>query len=94
MRISNVHHETAIRSLLLIQEIEPKTWEKVTKRIDGANTIKHLKEDAFHCPKELPTMFTSWKEYAQHLIDNLVQDQKNRDRLNEIVKEDGDKFNG
>ncbi|MBP7835020.1 phosphoadenosine phosphosulfate reductase family protein [Candidatus Saccharibacteria bacterium] len=94
MRISNVHHETAIRSLLLIQEIEPKTWEKVTKRIDGANTIKHLKEDAFHCPKELPSMFKSWREYAQHLIDNLVQDQKNRDRLNKIVTEDGEKFNG
>lgn len=78
MRISNVHHETAIQSLLLIQEIEPKTWEKVSARIDGANTVKHIKKNSFTVPKDLPFMFESWKEYGLHLIENLIQDDKNR----------------
>ena len=29
MRISNLHHETAIQNLLLIQEIEPNTWNRI-----------------------------------------------------------------
>lgn len=81
MRISNLHHETAIQNLLLVQEIEPKTWVRVQNRIAGANTIKHLKRHAFSCPHELPFMFTTWPEYAGHIIDSIVQDQKNRDQL-------------
>jgi len=77
MRISNVHHETAIQALLLIQEIEPLTWEKISKRIDGANTIKHLKNEAFICPKEYPTMFKSWNEYTLHLAKNIIQEESN-----------------
>jgi predicted phosphoadenosine phosphosulfate sulfurtransferase len=78
MRVSNLHHETAIQSLLLIQEIEPETWGKVADRIAGANTIKHLKKSAFTCPAELPYMFDSWEAYTHHLISNLIQDNKNK----------------
>ena len=81
MRVSNLHHETAIQSLLLIQEIEPETWGKVADRIAGANTIKHLKKCAFTCPAELPYMFDSWEAYTHHLIDNIIQDDKNRDAI-------------
>jgi len=78
MRISNLHHETAIQSLLLVQEIEPDTWVRVADRISGANTIKHLKKNAFTCPGELPYMFKSWADYAHHIIDNIIQDDKNK----------------
>jgi predicted phosphoadenosine phosphosulfate sulfurtransferase len=78
MRISNLHHETAIQSLLLVQEIEPDTWVRVADRISGANTIKHLKKNAFTCPGELPYMFKSWVDYAHHIIDNIIQDDKNK----------------
>lgn len=81
MRVSNLHHETAIQSLLLIQEIEPDTWVKVADRIAGANTIKHLKKCAFTCPAELPYMFNSWETYTHHLINNIIQDDKNRDAI-------------
>lgn len=81
MRISNVHHETSIQSLLLIQEIEPKTWEKISKRINGANTIKHLKKKSFTCPMNLPFMFKSWEEYGLYLIDNLVLLPENKENL-------------
>lgn len=85
MRISNLHHETAIQSLLLVQEIEPKTWNKIVDRLDGASSIKHIKGDSFKCPKELPYMFESWEDYALHLSKNIVQEDKNREKLKSII---------
>lgn len=83
MRISNLHHETAIQSLMLIQEIEPKTWDKVSKRINASNSIKHLKKESFTCPNKLPYMFNSWYEYMVYLAENLIYDTKNK---NDIIK--------
>lgn len=83
MRISNLHHETAIQSLMLVQEIEPDTWNRVAKRIDGANTIKHIQKNSFVCPSELPPMFEDWREYAYHLANNIPQDEKYR---NSVIK--------
>lgn len=73
MRVSNLHHETAIQSLMLVQELEPELWNRITSRIAGANTIKHINTNSFKCPKELPYMFQSWEEYAYYLIENLIQ---------------------
>ncbi len=81
MRVSNLHHETAIQSLLIVQEIEPATWNKVAKKIEGANTIKHIQNNAFRCPKALPYMFADWKEYALHLAKYLITEDKYRDML-------------
>ena len=86
MRISNLHHETAIQNLLLIQEIEPDTWNKVADRIDGVNAVKHLKDESFRCPDNLPHMFKSWKEYAFFLRDKLADDEDFVNRMNKIVK--------
>jgi predicted phosphoadenosine phosphosulfate sulfurtransferase len=74
MRISNLHHETAIQNLMLVQEIEPQTWNRLADRIAGANTIKHIKKNAFTCPAELPYMFADWIEYAYFLADKLIPD--------------------
>lgn len=81
MRISNLHHETAIQNLMLIQEIEPKTWNKITKRLKGANTIKHIKSNSFKCPKKLPYMFSYWKDYCYFLADALIVDKELHEKL-------------
>ena len=81
MRISNLHHETAIQVLLLVQEIEPLTWNKVVERIDGASAIKHIKLNSFTCPKELPYMFKNWEEYAYFLSEKIIQEDKYRKQL-------------
>jgi predicted phosphoadenosine phosphosulfate sulfurtransferase len=81
MRISNLHHETAIQVLLLVQEIEPKTWNKVVDRIDGASSIKHIQKNSFVCPKDLPYMFKDWEEYAYHLAENIIQEEENKKQL-------------
>jgi predicted phosphoadenosine phosphosulfate sulfurtransferase len=94
MRISNLHHETAIQVLLLVQKIEPKTWNKVADRIDGASSIKHIKLNSFTCPKELPYMFKDWQEYCYHLIENLIQDDKNKIMINKIINKKKHIYNG
>ena len=80
MRISNLHHETALKHLTEVQKIEPMTWGKLQKRIDGANTIKQIKLNSFTCPSSLPNAFKTWKEYAFYLADNIIQKQGDRDK--------------
>lgn len=85
MRVSNLHHETAIQSLMLVQEIEPQTWNKLAHRIDGASSIKHIKKNSYTCPKDLPYMFANWEEYAIHLANNIIQDDDNREKLYKVL---------
>ncbi len=74
MRVSNVHHETAIMHLFYMQEAEPETYEKLTQRIDGIDSASHLKMNGFQV-KELPYMFTNWKEYRDYLLEHLVENE-------------------
>ena len=78
MRISNIHHETSKQALRMVHEFEPETWKRVQKRLPGANTIHEMKDDSYTCPTSLPFMFETWKDYTEHLLDNLVQENKNR----------------
>lgn len=74
MRVSNVNHETAVKSLYYMQEFEPLTWNKLTKRIGGIKMSGQLKGGAFSVVKSLPDMFSSWKEYRDFLRDKLLTD--------------------
>ena len=70
MRVSSLIHETAVGSFDYLQEAEPDNWNRIVKRIDGANTqgmIGNLK-----CPKELPSAFVNWFEYRDYLNKNLT----------------------
>jgi len=82
MRISNVHHETATRSLYFLQEIESDTWDALTKRLHGINTAGKMKQDAFRV-SDLPYMFESWREYRDYLLDKLVTDSAIKKRYAE-----------
>ncbi|HEY6110560.1 MAG TPA: phosphoadenosine phosphosulfate reductase family protein [Gemmatimonadales bacterium] len=72
MRVSNVHHETAVESLRFLQEIEPITWDRIVERVQGVNAVSQARE-TYQVPKELPWMFTSWREYRDHLLANLIE---------------------
>jgi len=74
MRVSNLHHETAIFSLIATSEYEPETWNKLQEAVVGSNSIKQLPE-TIHCPAELPSMFKDWKEYRDYLLEKLVEPQ-------------------
>ncbi len=76
MRVSNFHHETAINDLFYLQEVEPETWNRIVKRMDGINTAGQLNKEQFFIPKELPPMFKDWREYRNHLLENLIKEDK------------------
>jgi len=76
MRVSNLHHETAVRALFILQEEEPETYNKVTARLAGVDMAGKMAWDDFGCPKDLPYMFSSWKEYRDHLLENLIESEE------------------
>jgi predicted phosphoadenosine phosphosulfate sulfurtransferase len=79
MRVSNLHHETAVHHLFWLQQIEPQTWEALTKRLGGINQARHISKSEMLTVKTLPPMFESWTEYRDYLTQKLV--------LNETQKE-------
>lgn len=94
MRISNLHHETAIQSLTFVQEIEPETWARVAARIYGANTIKHLQKNAFTCPKQYPPMFHSWEDYGYYLAEHLIPEEQYKQQLYRQIAKKKALYNG
>ena len=73
MRVSNLTHETAVRNLRYMQEVEPGTWDKLTRRLSGINSAKHTGE-TLTVPKKLPRAFSSWKEYRDYLLPRMIAD--------------------
>lgn len=89
MRVSNLHHETSVKNLLLVQELEPETWGKIVKKIHGANCISQLKMSAIECPNELPYMFKDWQEYAFYLADKLIVEEQYKNALFKVINGNG-----
>lgn len=81
MRISNVHHETAIKTLYILQEIEPQTWERITGRLQGINTAGTMQQDGYALPENPPFMFRAWWDYRDYLLDHLIQDLEQREKF-------------
>jgi len=77
MRVSNVHHETAVDSLYILQEIESETWSVLTARLSGINSAGQGKRDMF-VVETLPRAFSSWIEYRDYLLENLITDPEYR----------------
>ena len=77
MRISSLHHETATYALFYLQEIERDTWDRLSTRLGGINQARHMsRDDMFKCPAEHPEMFLNWKDYRNHLLDNMITESK------------------
>ena len=72
MRVSNVHHETAVGTLFYMQEIEGDTYQKLTQRIAGIDMAGKMGKDDYF-PRSLPFMFKDWGEYRDFLLDKLIE---------------------
>lgn len=73
MRVSSLIHSTAVGALYYVHEFEPETWARLCRRLPGIGTTHHLShEEMFRAPKELPYMFSTWREYRDHLLENLA----------------------
>ena len=71
MRVSNVHHETAVHALFYMQEAEPETYQRLVNRIGGIDMAGKMGADDYFV-STLPPMFESWREYRDYLLDNLI----------------------
>jgi len=74
MRISNLHHETAVWDLFRMQELEPDTYNKLCKRLEGIHSASHFGIDDYFV-NELPYMFKDWKEYRNYLLSKLIKEE-------------------
>jgi predicted phosphoadenosine phosphosulfate sulfurtransferase len=93
MRVSNLHHETAISVLYYVQEIERETWNKLTRRLAGINSAGHLKGDMFS-PKELPWMFRDWVEYRDFLLEKLIPDEAQKANFRKMFASADGRYEG
>lgn len=76
-RVSNLVHEKAFRCLTDLQELEPETYDKLEKRLQGVHTAAiYGKENLIYSIKDLPENFKNWKEYKDFLLENIHPDLK------------------
>lgn len=69
MRVSNLIHEQAFRSLSQLQEFEPETYDKLVSRLGGVHCAANYSDDAFVFKADkLPKTFTTWKEWRDYLL--------------------------
>lgn len=80
MRVSNVHHETAVSNLFYMQEVEAETWQKLTARIAGIDMAGKMGVDDYFV-KDLPPMFGSWPEYRDFLLEKLIEKPEWREKM-------------
>lgn len=85
MRVSALFHENSINSFSYLAEVEKDNWNKIVNRIYGANTYKNAKA-IYKCPDTLPYMFSSWREYSEHLLENIVNDDMREFYREEVEK--------
>lgn len=78
MRVSSLIHERSFKSLCDLQEFEPKTYNRLLKRVKGIALAQEKGKDAklFACRK-LPKNFRSWLAYR----DFLLKTHADRDRI-------------
>lgn len=74
-RVSNLVHEKAFRCLTDLQELEPETYDRLEKRLQGVHTAAiYGKEDLVYSIKTLPEKFKTWKEYKDFLLESIHPD--------------------
>lgn len=72
MRVSNLIHERAFKSLATLQEFEPDTYRRLIERVPGARTAAlYAKERQVYSAGKLPSAYRSWLEYREFLLDTL-----------------------
>lgn len=89
MRVSSLFHETAYRSMIMLQELDREVYNRFCCRLNGVSTFSQLGYDCEGIGK-LPEMFSSWKEYRDYLLEKLVNPEFQEIFKNRWKGQDGD----
>lgn len=72
-RVSNLIHEKAYRCLATLQEFEPDTYERLTRRLTGVHTAAlYGAEQTVYQTGRLPPRFQTWRAYRDFLLDTYA----------------------
>lgn len=78
MRVSSLIHEKSFKSLCELPEFEPKTYDKLLKRIKGISFAQETgKNNKMFKVRKLPKNFESWIKYRNFLF-STHNDEKGR----------------
>ena len=77
MRVSSLVHEKSFKSLVELPEFEPKTYDKLIKRVDGIQ-VGHLygKDDKLLRCRKLPKNYDTWVQYRDFLMETYPDPEK------------------
>lgn len=79
-RVSNLIHEKAYKSLATLQEFEPETFNRLTKRLKGVHSAAiYANESTVFATRKLPASFASWRVYRDFLLETYSGSVENRD---------------
>jgi predicted phosphoadenosine phosphosulfate sulfurtransferase len=90
MRVSALIHETAWHSIRLLQEVEPRIYDRYLRRVPGASTFGHLIDDII--PHTLPPYFADWCQYRDYLLVHLVKPEYHETFRHRWIKQDGEEW--
>lgn len=77
MRVSSLIHEKSFKSLVELPEFEPKTYDKLLKRIDGIMVGNiYGQDDKMLKVRKLPKNFADWKAYRDFLLETYPDEHK------------------
>lgn len=69
MRVSSLIHERSFKDIVTLPEFEPKTYDKLVKRIKGISFAQETgKNNKMFKVRKLPKNFNSWVEYKKFLL--------------------------
>ncbi len=85
MRVSSLCHETAVRNIFYLHEVEKDLLDKASKRMPSVESVVQMR-DNFLTIKELPFMFSNWEEYRDFLLEKLVVNSEHREILRKKFK--------
>ena len=70
MRVSSLIHEKSFKSLVDLPEMEPKTYNKLLKRVKGTAFAQETgKNSKVFKVRKLPKNFKTWRGYRDFLLD-------------------------
>lgn len=79
MRVSNLIHEKSYKCLTDLQVLEPETYNKLIKRLDGIHiAARYADKSMIYSSNKRPKAFETWLEYRNHLLETSPLKNKER----------------
>ena len=77
IRVSSLIHEKSFKALVELPEFEPKTYDKLLKRVKGVQVGNlYGKDSTMLRARKLPKKYKNWMEYRDHLLKTYPKESK------------------